>query len=210
MYTLAEPESTVTPTGSPTITRTRASWQGLALIAGGGLFVVGNALHPLEHNQAAYGASTWVAAHVTILFSLPCLVVGLPALHRRLVDRLPGRLSLVPVVASMVGLIGIAPGCVVEAFVAPKIGFDAMQDLASGGMGVIDGVFGVAYIGGTLALGWAVRRAGIGPRWIGHAITVDALVLLVSMGLTGPVGGVVIIAATIVYGSALAILGARA
>jgi hypothetical protein len=35
-------------------------------------------------------------------------------------------------------------------------------------------------------------------------------VLLVCMGLTGPIGGIVIISATIAYGSALAILGLRA
>ncbi len=202
-------QTLVAPDTAPTTAPARRTWQGTSLIVGGALFALGNALHPLEHDQAAYSAATWEAAHLTILFSLPFLVVGLPAVHRRLAARVPGRLSLVPVVASMVGLIGIAPGCVVEAFVAPRIGFEAMEDLAAGGMGAIDAVFGVAYLGGTLSLGWAIRRAGIGPRHLGTLLTALAVVLLVCMGLTGPVGGAVIIAATVLYGGVMAVLGAR-
>jgi len=113
-------------------------------------------------------------------------------------------------VSVMVGLIGIAPGAVIEAFVAPRVGNAAMDELASGGMGIVDAVFGVAFLGGSLALGYALRQAGVRPRWAGPALMVIAGVLLVSMGLTGPVGGGVIISATIAYGSALAILGLRA
>jgi len=114
------------------------------------------------------------------------------------------------VVSVMVGLIGLAPGAVIETFVAPLIGKAAMEDLASGGMGIVDAIFGVAFLGGTLSLGWALRRAGVRPRWAGPALMVIGGVLLISMGMTGPIGGVVIIAATIAYGSALAILGRRA
>jgi hypothetical protein len=206
MHTLIEPDLA----GPATAARTRPSWQGISLIVGGCLFAVGNALHPLQHPQAAYSAATWEAAHITILFSLPFLIVGLPAIHRRLAGRVPNRLAVVPVAAAMAGLVGIGPGCVVEAFVAPLIGFQAMQDLSSGGMGVIDAAFGVFYIGGTLALGWAVRRAGIGPRGTGTLLMVLAGVLVVSMGMTGPVGGVIIIVATVLYGGSLAVLGSRA
>lgn len=186
------------------------TWQGRCLVAGGVLFAIGNALHPLEHDDAAYRAATWEAAHLVILASIPLLVLGLPAVHRRLRGRVPDRLALLPVVAVTVGLIGIAPGCIVEAFVAPRIGQAAMEDLAAGGMGVVDGIFGVAFLGGSLFLGWAIRKSGIRPRWAGPALMAVAAVLLVSMGLTGPVGGVVIIAATIAYGSIFATLGARA
>ena len=195
------------PTTEPAGGRT---WQGRCLVAGGVLFAIGNALHPLEHDDAAYRAATWEAAHLVILASIPLLVLGLPAVHRRLRGRVPDRLALLPVVAVAVGLIGIAPGCIVEAFVAPLIGQAAMEDLAAGGMGVVDAVFGVAFLGGSLFLGWAIRRSGIRPRWAGPALMAVGAVLLVSMGLTGPVGGAVIIAATIAYGSIFATLGARA
>jgi hypothetical protein len=186
------------------------SWQGRLLVAGGAVFAVGNALHPLEHTDAAYRAPTWEAAHLLILASIPMLVLGLPAVARQLRGRVSDRMALLPVVAVMVGLIGIAPGCVIEAFVAPRIGSAAMDDLASGGMGLVDAAFGVAFLGGSLALGWALRRSGLRPTWAGPALMAVAAVLLVSMGLTGPVGGVVIIAATIAYGSILATLGTRA
>jgi hypothetical protein len=185
-------------------------WQARSLIAGGVVFAVGNALHPLEHTDAAYRAATWEAAHLVILASIPLLVLGLPVVHRLLRGRVTDRLALLPVVAVMVGLIGIAPGAVIEAFVAPTIGNAAMEDLASGGMGMLDAAFGVAFIGGSLALGWAIRRSGIRGAWMGTALMAVAVVLLVSMGLTGPVGGVVIIAATVAYGLILATLGARA
>ena len=130
-------------------------WQRTALFAGGLAFALGNLLHPLEHNDAAYDAATWQAAHLMIFFSLPLLILGLPALHRQLVGRVSGRLATIAVAASVVGLIGIAPGTVIEAFVAPMVGHEAMETLESGGMGVVNGLMGSAYLGGTI-LYWAV------------------------------------------------------
>ena len=89
---------------------TRADWQRVSLLVGGVAFAAGNLLHPLEHSDAAYHSATWEAAHLVIFFSLPLLVLGLPVLHRALVPRVGSRLSTIAVVASVVGLIGIAPG----------------------------------------------------------------------------------------------------
>lgn len=206
MHTLVDEPHDLT---IPPQTRPASRWQGRLLTAGGVLFAVGNALHPLEHTDSAYDSPTWEVAHLLILASIPMLVLGLPAVHRLLRGRVSDRLALWPVVAVMVGLIGIAPGTVIETFVAPLIGNAAMEDLATGGMGVLDGLFGAAFLGGTVALGFALRRAGIRPAWTGPAVMVLGGVLLVSMGLTGPVGGMVIITATVAYGSALATLGTR-
>jgi hypothetical protein len=76
-------------------------------------------------------------------------------------------------------------------------------------MGIVNGLFGAGYLGGSLALGWAVRRAGLGPRWAGPALLVTSVALIVCAGFTGPVGGVVIITATAVWGLALAALARR-
>ena len=173
------------------------------------LFAVGNLLHPLEHSDAAYDSTTWEAAHLTIFFSLPMLVLGLPVLHRRLTERMDGRLATIAVVATVVGLIGIAPGTIIEAFVAPAIGHEAMTDLESGGMGAVNALLGSAYLGGTLALGWVVRKGGLRPRWAGPVLAVSAVVLLAVMGATGPAAGVVIIAATAAYGLTLSALALR-
>lgn len=185
-------------------------WQRISLFAGGIVFAVGNLLHPLEHNDAAYHAATWQAAHLTIFFSIPLLVLGLPYLHRRLAGCVSARLATVSVAASMAGLIGIAPGTIIESFVAPLIGHHAMHELESGGMGAVNGVLGVAYLGGTIALGWAVSRGRLRPRWAGPSLIVSAVVLLGVMSATGPAAGVVIIAATVVYGAALAALAVKA
>jgi len=193
-----------------TITSDSLDWQRASLFAGGIAFAVGNLLHPLEHSDAAYDAATWQAAHLTIFVSIPLLVLGLPHLHQRLAGRVSPRLATVGVAASMAGLIGIAPGTIIEAFVAPMIGHQAMEQLESGGMAVANGLLGAAYLGGTIALGWAVRRAELQPRWAGPSLIVGAVVLLGVMGATGPAAGVVIIAATVVYGIALAALAVRA
>jgi hypothetical protein len=123
--------------------------------------------------------------------------------------RIHSRLSSFAVSASIAGLIGIAPGTVMEAFVAPMIGHAAMTDLESGGMGAINAILGGAYLGGTIALGWVVNRAKLRPRWAGPAILASAVVLFGVMSATGPVAGVVIITATVVYGLSLSALAAR-
>ena len=188
----------------------RRDWPRLALFIGGIAFALGNLLHPLEHSNDAYEAATWQAAHLTIFFSIPLLVLGLPVLQRKLVGRVTRPLATIPVTASVIGLIGIAPGTILEAFVAPEVGHEAMTALESGGMAVVNGLMGTAYLGGTIALGWAVRRAEVGPRWVGPSLMASAAVLLGVMGATGPAAGVVIITATMVYGLALSVLAARA
>jgi hypothetical protein len=169
-------------------------------MAGGLLFAVGNALHPLEHTDAAFDYPTWEAAHLLILLSIPLLVLGLPALQ----DRLPK----LAIAATTVGLIGLAPGSVIETFVAPTIGADAMEDLAHGGMAAVDGLFGAAFLGGLVAVAWSARRARVSPPWAPITLLTATVALFPALGLTGPVIGVLIIRATAVQGLSLTALGA--
>jgi hypothetical protein len=188
----------------------RRDWQRMALGVGGVAFAVGNLLHPLEHNDAAYQKATWEAAHLVIFFSIPLLVLGLPVLHRALLARVTRPLASTAVAASVAGLIGIAPGCIIEAFVAPSVGQEAMEALESGGMGAVNGIMGTAFLGGTIALGWAIHRAQLRPRGAGLALVASAAMLLGMMSATGPVAGVIIIATTALYGLALTALAAKA
>jgi hypothetical protein len=190
-------------------TSVHRDWQRISLFVGGIMFAVGNMLHPLEHEDAAYESATWAAAHLTIFFSLPLLVLGLPYLQRRLVARTDSRLAPFAVAASIAGLIGIAPGTVIETFVAPLIGHHAMTELESGGMGAVNAILGVAYLGGTIALGWVVRVCKLRPRGAGTSLIASAVVLLGMMTATGPAAGVVIIASTMIYGLALSALAAK-
>ena len=50
------------------------------------------------------------------------------------------------------------------------IGHEAMEQLESGGMGAVDAICGLAFIGGAIALGWAAHRARLRPRWAGPAM----------------------------------------
>jgi hypothetical protein len=189
---------------------TSRNWQRVSLFAGGVLFAIGNMLHPLQHNDAAYRSATWEAAHLTIFFSIPLIVLGMPVLHRLLSARIGRRLSAFSVAASVVGLIGIAPGTIIETFVAPMVGHEAMKHLESGGMGAVNALLGGFYLGGTIALGWAVRKAELRPRWAGPSLAVSAVVLVAIMSSTSAAAGVVVISATVVYGLALSALAARA
>ena len=73
-------------------------------------------------------------------------------------------------------------------------------------MGVVNGLLGGLYLGGTIALGWAVNRARLRPRWTGSSLIASAVVLVGVMSSTGPAAGVVIIVATMIYGLSLATL----
>jgi hypothetical protein len=176
------------------------TWRRRSLMTGGVLFAIGNALHPLEHNDAAYDDATWEAAHLLILLSVPLLVLGLPILQ----ERVP-KLALA---VTTVGLIGLAPGSVIETFVAPTIGAEAMEDLAHGGMAAVDGLFGAAFLGGLVAVAWCARRARLCPAWASITLLVSTVALFPALGLTGKAVGVLIISATIVQGASLTALGA--
>jgi hypothetical protein len=202
--------TTITPTlTAPSATAPAPAWQHRAVVAGGLLFALGNALHPLEHSDAAYRSATWEAAHLVILVALPLLVLGLPAVQGRLRARVAGPLATWPVALSIVGLIGLAPGMLLEAFVAPTIGHAAMEKLEEGSLGVVSGLFAVAFLGGGLALAWAARQARLAPGWASPMLVIASVAMLGAMGVTGRAAGAVIIAATVAYGVGLAALGRR-
>jgi hypothetical protein len=194
------------PQVADTIRRRRHARQRQALMAGGVLFAAGNMLHPLQHSDAAYDAPTWTAAHLTIFASLPLIVLGLPTIGRALAARIGAKLSGFAQVATLLGLFGLAPGLVIEAFVAPVIGYDAMRELESGGMEALMALLGGAYLGGSIALGWAAHSARLRPRWAGPALVVSAVAMVAVMSSTSRAAGAVIIAATSMYGLALAAL----
>jgi hypothetical protein len=200
--------TTITPARTANSATDQApAWQHRAAVAGGLLFALGNALHPLEHSDAAYRSATWEAAHLVILAALPLLILGLPAVQGRLRARLAGPLATWPVAVSIVGLIGLAPGMLLEAFVAPSIGHAAMEKLEEGSIGVVSGLFAIAFLGGGLGLAWAARRARLAPAWASPMLVVANVAMLGAMGFTGRAAGAVIIAATVAYGVARAALG---
>jgi len=180
-----------------------ATW---ALGVGGLLFSVGNLLHPLEHADAAYVSPTWTAAHLIIFASLPMLILGLSSVGQVLRRREAGPITRVAVWLATVGLIGMAPGLLAEAFLAPQIGQAAMERLDATGFGVIGGILALAWVASSVVLAAACQRARFGPIW-SRATLVVCSVALVFGAVPGPVGGGVIIVATAAYGVAVAALG---
>jgi hypothetical protein len=173
------------------------------------MFALGNLLHPLEHSDAAYQAVTWEVAHLVIFLSLPLLALGLPRLAVVLRQRGAGSLALAALVISVVGLFAIAPGLLAEAYLAPLLGSQTMQRIDSSGFGAVSGVLSLAWVLAAIPLAIAAYRARFGPRWV-HALLIAAsAALLVVGGMSGPVAGAAIIAATAGYGVAVAMLGWR-
>jgi hypothetical protein len=185
----------------------RVDIAGWGLIGGGLLFALGNLLHPLEHSDAAYQASTWEIAHLLVFLSLPLLVLGLPALHQMLQRRGVGRIAGPATILAVIGLVGMAPGLVAEAYLAPRLGFEAMQELERTGFGIVAGTLPLAWVLSSIPLALACRRAHVGPSWAPAALVIVSLMLLASPALPGAAGGAVIIGSTAVYGGVVAVLG---
>jgi hypothetical protein len=180
-----------------------ATW---ALGGGGLLFSLGNLLHPLQHVDAAYRAPTWAIAHLAIFFSLPLLLVGLPSLGHALQARGASHLGRAAVWLAIVGLIGMAPGLLAEAYIAPEVGQAAMEHLDATGFGVVGGLLSMAWVASSLVLAVACQRGRFGPSWARGILAVVAGALLFG-AVPGPVGGMIIILATAAYGVSVAALG---
>jgi hypothetical protein len=178
-----------------------------ALVAGGLVFALGNILHPLEHNDDAYQAVTWEAAHLLIFLSLPLLALGLPGLAVELQRRGMGALALAGLVLSVIGMFAIAPGLLAEAYLAPMLGSQTMERIEGSGFGAVSGLLSLAWVLALIPLAIAGYCARFGPRWVHALLILVSVALLVVGGMTGPVAGGAIIAATAAYGGAVAMLG---
>jgi hypothetical protein len=182
---------------------------GWALIAGGLIFALGNVLHPLEHNDAAYQAASWEAAHLLIFLSLPLLALGLPELAVGLRRRGGGFFAPIALVLSGIGFIGMAPGLLAETYLAPMLGHEMMERIQTTGFGAVGGVLSLAWVVSSILLAVACYRARFGPRWVHALLVVVSVALLIVGGISGAVAGAVTIAATAAYGVAGAVLGWR-
>ena len=82
-----------------------------------------------------------------------------------------------------------------------------MEDLTEGGMAVVDGLFGAAFLGGLVAVAWCARRARVSPAWAPITLLVATAALFPALGLTGKAVGVLIITATVIQGLSLTAIG---
>lgn len=130
--------------------------RAVLLAAGGILFAVGNALHPLEHNEAAESKPTWRAAHLVFALGAVLIAAGLPVLRERVAA---SRVGAVGYGLLWVGMVLIPANAWLEAFVAPNVDHHAMESVEDD-MALVGGLYAAAFMGGVLLLGvgaWLTR-----------------------------------------------------
>ncbi|MGR7026386.1 hypothetical protein [Geodermatophilus sp. URMC 62] len=200
MTATALPPSTATPAAAVRDHRPSPSLRGLAVTAGGVLFAAGNALHPMEHSEAAHQAATWVAAHVTFGAGAVLVAAGAGALAARLA---PSRVATIGLAVLWVGLVLIPVGSYTEAYVAPAMhsGFAAVEQATLW----FSALAGTATLLGPLLVAVGALRSRLLPA----PVAVSLLALPVGGVLAGalPVEGWGIIPGTVVFGLGIAAAG---
>ncbi len=180
--------------------RPSPSLRGLAVTAGGVLFAVGNALHPLQHSEEAHQAATWVAAHLVFGLGALLIAAGAGALGARFAR---SRAATIGLSVLWVGLTLIPAGVLMEAYVAPAMhhGFAAVEE-ASLWFSVLAGT---ANLLGPLLIAIGALRHRLLPA----PVSVALLGLPVGGVLAGvlPVEGYGIIPGTVAFGLGIAAAG---
>ena len=199
MTTTAVPTST-TPAAAVPDHRPSPSLRGLAVAAGGVLFAAGNALHPLEHNEEAHQAATWVAAHVTFGAGAVLIAAGAGALAARLAR---SRVATIGLSVLWVGLVLIPVGGYTEAYVAPAMhhGFAAVEQATLW----FSALAGTATLLGPLLIAVGALRSRLLPAPV--AVSLLALPIGGVLGGALPVEGWGIIPGTVVFGLGIAAAG---
>ena len=181
--------------------RVRPSLPALSLVAGGVLFAVGNALHPMEHDDAALTAPTWLAAHLTFGAGALLMAAGIGVLFRRLA---PSRLATIGLGVLWVGLVLMPIGSITEGYVARAMDHHAFEAFEAS-IGWFSVLAGTTTILGPVLIAIGALRARLLPVPVAlmlPAITVGALLVGVL-----PVEGYGIIPGTVVFGLGMAAAG---
>lgn len=195
---------TRTPTALPAPARDlrpSSSARGLALVAGGVLFAVGNLLHPLTHDDSAHEYPTWVLAHVLFGIGAVLIAAGMGVLARRFAG---SRTGLVGLGTTWLGMVLIPGGVVLEAWVRPLMdhaGFAAVEDATM----AYSTLAGTATMVGPALITIAAIRHRLLPLWVAlsfSGITVGALLYPVL-----PKEGYGIIPGTLLLGIGVAVAG---
>ncbi|MGY1827043.1 hypothetical protein [Blastococcus sp. SYSU DS0541] len=191
------------PTSTPVLRDHRPgdALQAMSLVVGGALFAVGNALHPMTHDDAATEAPTWVLAHVLFGFGALLIAASLGVLVRRFAG---SRLAVIGLGVLWLGQVLIPAGAVLEAWVRPLFDHHAFHVIEEATL-PFTMVAGFANMIGPALLAIAAIRHRLLPLWVALAIpgiTVGAL-LVPAM----PAEGWSIIPGTILFGLGMAAAG---
>jgi hypothetical protein len=175
-------------------------WSATAAIAGGILFPVGIALHPLRHGEAVV-ASAYSAIHLLIGLGLFLVLFGVVGIYAHIGDRL-GRIGRYGFAFAFAGNVWTYGLIVTEGFLWPAVGqYDvaAVHNFDHGSLLFIFFV-GLALFGiGYAMLGGAIAQLRWGPRWAGVSVAFGSLIYVFgafSLPALGPESVVVTIIET--------------
>jgi hypothetical protein len=152
-------------------------WGATAAIAGGILFPVGIALHPLRHGEAVV-ASAYSAIHLLIGLGLFLVLFGVVSIYVHIGDRL-GRIGRYGFAFAFAGNVWTYGLIVTEGFLWPAVGQYDMAAVHNFDHGSLLFIFfvGLALFGiGYAMLGGAVARLPWGPRWAGVSVAFGSLI----------------------------------
>ena len=178
----------------------RPSAAAPSVVAGGVLFAVGNAMHPLRHDEAAMEAPTWLAAHLTFGAGALLMAAGLGALGHRLA---PSRVATIGLGVLWLGLVLMPIGSITEGYVAPAMGH-GFHDLETS-IAWFSALAGTSTLLGPLLVAIGALRNRLLPAPIAlalPAVTVGALLVGVL-----PAEGYGIIPGTVAFGLGMAAAG---
>jgi hypothetical protein len=177
------------------------SVRAASVVAGGVLFAVGNAMHPLEHNDAALQAPTWLAAHLTFGAGALLMAAGIGVLARRLA---PSRTAVIGLGVLWVGLVLMPIGSITEGYVARAMEHSAWHEFEAS-IGWFSALAGTATLLGPLLIAIGALRNRLLPVPVALALAGITVGGLLAGAL--PVEGYGIIPGTIVFGLGMAAAG---
>jgi len=172
-----------------------------SVIAGGVLFAVGNALHPMEHDDAALSAPTWAAAHVTFAAGALLVAGGTSVLAARLA---PSRVAQLGLGVLWLGLVLMPVSSALEAYVAPAMGSHAFHHLEES-IAWFSALAGLATLLGPVLMAIGAVRHRLLPRLVALALLGTTIGLLVSPAVAKE--GYALIPGTVVFGLGIAAAG---
>ena len=182
-------------------TRSSTPLGSLAVVAGGVLFAIGNAMHPLRHDHAALESPTWLPAHLVFGAGALLMAAGIGALFRLLS---PSRLAVAGLSVLWIGLVLMPIGSILEGYIARAMEHDAFHDLETSLLWH-SMLAGTSTILGPVLIAIGALRNRLLPVPVAlmlPAITVGAL----AVGVV-PVEGYGIIPGTVLFGLGMACIG---
>ena len=162
-------------------------WGGIALAAGGLLYIVATVLHPSQETPVTILETEprLVGSHAISVVSYLLIILGLPAVYGKQSQHL-GRSGLIGFLTAFTGTTLLAISSQFG-FIAPVLASEAPETLDQiilyQPVVVFNGIAAVSFMAGYVILGSAMTTSRVFPRWSGVLIAVGAPLNLVGFAI---------------------------